>query len=355
MFLATIAAGLLALQATASPVAQVSADPELISVRFKNGTLARVHVVGIQGERVELREFVFDGGMNVRHALDEFEPISAFRVELAARKPQSFEGHAAMARRAAELELPQRAVEQVGEALLHLGGDAEAARKSLELRSWLAQALEGWLHEATERGDLAGASQFLKLIATRYTDLRSEQQLEELALVLEALERDRAAKLRASRQERLDDRARADIARRLEPIREKVQLGDERYRDAIKSSARMTRSADLAAEAIDAYRDAWKASLELQRRHPDDEALVLEIESIANHLHDHAVLAGLHAAELLAVRSNYPGALEWVEQVLAMDPELPEALELKRTITLAKAAASAGWVWGQPPIQSQNR
>lgn len=347
MVCSMIASGLLTLLVVQQSPDFNQPDPNLISVQFTNGTIARVKVLGIEGDRVALREIVFDGGMNVRHTLDEFEPSSAFRIELAARRPATFEDHSAMARRAAELGLPHQAVEQAGAALQLLGDYEDSMRESAQLRSWLVAALEGWLWEAVDRGDLAGASHYLRLIATRHSDLRSEQELEELARAVDTLERDRAVKRRAERQARLDDQARRDIERRLEPIREEVKRGDELYLAAIKTSGNMTRSAELSEEAVESYRDAWTAAAALQQRHPDDGALVIEIESIANHVHDHAILAGLHAADLLAVKSDFLSALEWVDKVLAIDPDHAEAIEMKRTIIIAKSAAAAWLNWGQ--------
>ena len=38
--------------------------------------------------------------------------------------------------------------------------------------------------------------------------------------------------------------------------------------------------------------------------------------------------------------------MEWVQWVLAIDPKHKEALEMRKTITIAGAASSAGWGWG---------
>ncbi len=345
MFRPLIISSLLAVLALQPAPDARTPDPDLLSVRFTNGTVAKVRVLGLEETRVDLREIVFDGGMDVRHTLDEFEPSSAFRIELAARRPGTPDEHAAMARRAAELELPQFAVEQAGEALQLLRERRDDTGEE-QLRTWLVGVLEGWLRDALDRGDLAEANRYLRLIATRHANLLSEPTLGELAHAVDALERDRAAARRAERQAKLDERARADIERRLEPIREEIRRGDELYLDAVRISAEATRSAELAEEAVESYRDAWKAASKLHERHPGDAALVVEIESIANHLHDHAILAGLHAADLLAVRSDYYGALEWVDTVLAIDPEHAEAQEMKRTILVAKSAAAAWLNWG---------
>ena len=348
MLFATLASALLALTATPDELEGRVPDQDILSVQFTNGTIARVRVLGMENGLIKLREIVLDGSMEVRHRLDEFEPSSAFRIELAARNPQTYEDHFAMAKRAAAFDLSNEAGQQVAAAMLLLEGQPDAASATMALRTWSANALEGWLRDAIQQRDLTDAMHYLTILATRYSDLRTEDQLGELALAVETLERDRAAKRQADRQARLDKRTLDGIERRLAPILKDIERGDELYRKAISKSGKMTQSAKLASQAIDAYRAAWSSSLALQKRHPEEQSLVVEIESIANHLHDHTILAALHAANLLAVRSDFLGAMERVQWVLAVDPTHADALEMQRTITIAGAAASSVWGvgWG---------
>lgn len=344
----TILTILLAFPGSPQDEAPRAPDPDILSVQFADGPLARVRVLGFDQDRVKLRMIVLDGSMEVLHRLDEFEPGSAFRIELAARNPQSYEEHFALAKRAASLDLWRETGQQVASALRQLEGQQDAEEKILAVRSWSADSLQRWLEEAVQGKDLIASTRFLMLLSTRYPDLRSEEELDLLALAVETLERDRAVKRRAEREARLDEKTVKSIQRRLKPILAELERGDELYRKSIRMSSQMTQSAKLATSAIEAYRKAWRSSIDLRERHPGDDWLVVEIEDLANHLHDHSILAALHSASLLAVRGDYLGAMEWVRWVLAIDPGHKEALEMRRTIKIAGAASSGLWGigWG---------
>ena len=316
-------------------------DPKILNVQFTNGTFARVHVLKLEAERVQLRVLVLDGSIEVRHDLSDFEPDSAFRIELEARQPDSFADHFRMAQRAARLGLATAAGEQ---AMLALDRRFELespdkARRMVE--SWATRRLESWLRESLEQRDLDESTHYLKLLSTRFGHAFPEARLDELATAVEQLERDRSARRRAERQARLDAKIRSFVERRLKPIRRAVQQGDDLLREAVGKSRSMTKSANLATRAIEVYRAAWRDAAKLQAKTPTDKPLVIEIEELANHLHDHSVRAALHAANMLTVRSDFNGAMEWVQRVLALDPTNAEAREMQRTIAAERTGPGA--------------
>jgi len=62
--------------------------------------------------------------------------------------------------------------------------------------------------------------------------------------------------------------------------------------------------------------------------------------------HDNGIRAALHAANMLTVQSDFKGAMEWANKILAFDPDNAEAKEMVRTIQVAAAAAGDTWGWG---------
>ncbi|MCR9246852.1 MAG: hypothetical protein NXI31_17605 [bacterium] len=321
-------------------------DDRILNVQFQNGTYARVQVLEVRGEAARLRLLALDGSIEVKHELDEFESESAFRLQLAARPPKSFDDHFWLVRRAARLELPNEMSEHVARALerLHEKKSPEQARGLLE--SFASRQLRRWLGQAIESERIEDSVTLLERLSTRFANTVPEAELEEFAAAVEELENDRSARRRAERQARLDQKIRKHVEKRLEPIRRTVQRGDGLLRQAIAKSRQMTKSANLASKAIDTYRSAWRTASALQQKFPQDKPLAVEIESLANHLHDHSIRAALHAANTLTVRSDFVGAMEWVQQVLALDPSNREAREMRQTIAVAGAAASGPWGWG---------
>jgi hypothetical protein len=320
-------------------------DSDPISVRRTNGTISEVEVLGLEGDLATLQMKVLDGSMRVRRRLSDFEPRSAFRIALTATQPDSFEAHFELAKVAADFRLADRAGDQARAAIDAAADSEDAEVKALEVRSWAADTLVVWLEEAIDSGDQRGAVEYLELLSTRLADQRSEEELDTLVVKVDALEEEAEARRQAERQARLDERARADLERRLRPIRSNIETGDRRLRDAIAQSRRTSRSVSLASQAIDAYRSAWRAAEALRDQNPDDAALGAEVESMGLHIHEHGVQAALHAANMLTVQSDYVGAREWAEKVLAFDSGNVEAREMLRTIQISDAA-STDWAWG---------
>lgn len=321
-------------------------DGKTISVAYTDGSIHTVEVLGLEDDTATLRLFIMGGSMDVKRKLSAFEAPSAFRIVKEATKPETFEQHFDLAKTAAGYHLLRQAGEEARAAVAKVEGTPDAEAKTLTLRKWAADTLEAWIGEAVKEGKTEDAEHYLKLLATRLADLRNEEQLDALAAAVEGLQQADEKAKQDARQKKLDDKQRAEIERRMKPIDRAVKKGDEYLRKAISSSRQWTQSTNNASKAVDAYKAAWKDLEKLQKKYPDDADFSREAESIAQHIHDDGIRAALHAANMLTVRSDYKGAMDWANRVLAFDPGNAEAKEMVRTIQIAGAAASSNWGWG---------
>jgi hypothetical protein len=333
----------LAFICVAAPRAQ---DPEAIRVRWKDGRSANAQVLGIEGDKARLKLFIMEGTMVVTNPLADFAPESAFAIETAAAKPESFEDQFGLAKKAADMGLIPQAGARARAAIEAAKGTADAAAKESELRGWAAGVLEGKLEEAVAAGNLRDAKRFLQLLTTRLPDQRTEAQLDALAASVDRLEAQATAKRQADRQAQLDAKAKAEIVRRLEPIQSKMAAGDKLLRDSYTKAKNTGAAAQASTKAIAEYKAAWKAAQALGEKYPDDAELQAEVASIGDTLHDHAIRAALQAANVLTIQGDYRGALDWANRIIAFDPDNAEAKEMLRTIQLASAASSGDWAWG---------
>src|SRR4026209_2444893 len=97
--------GLLLSFALLSVAALPAQDPDTFQVRWKDGRTANVQVVGLDGEKARLKLFIMEGSMVVTNKLDDFTAESAFAIEKAAAKPDSFEANFALAKKAVAMGL----------------------------------------------------------------------------------------------------------------------------------------------------------------------------------------------------------------------------------------------------------
>ncbi len=321
-------------------------DDAVFSVVYQDGKSSRVSVESLDGTTVRLKARVLGGTMIVTDDLGEFQPASQLRILEAANPPEDFDGHFALARKAAELGILGKAGSEARAALKTVEGTGEEEAKTAEVRSWAAGALEKMIEDALAQDDLKQAQHCLKLLTTRLADQRTEEQLDAYADKVEALEQGRREVARNAREAKLDAVKRKDLDARLRPIRGRVELGDKRLGEAMRKSSKPTESANLAEGAIAAYKSSWQDLQKLQGQNGDDAQFAEEAEAMASHIHDNAIRAALHAANVLTVRSDYKGAMDWANRVLAFEPDNAEAKEMVRTIQIAAAAASAEWGWG---------
>jgi tetratricopeptide (TPR) repeat protein len=263
-----------------------------------------------------------------------------------AKDPHDFDSHFAMAKRAAELGLVPQAGAQARAAIESVKDPGQAEAKRTEVRKWAADALEKMLRDSVAAGRLADAQHYLKLVSTRLADQRSEQQLDELAALVEGLDTSTSEKMQTERQSKMDAKQREAINSQLKPIQKQIETGDKAEREAVAKSRTTVASTKLCEKAIDSYKAAWKSLQALVEKYQDDTDLSHAAEKMGEHIHDQAIRAGLHAANMLTVQSDYKGALDWTARILAFDPDNAEAKEMMKTIQIAQAAASNQWGWG---------
>lgn len=328
-----------------SPQAQVQ-EPKTLTLIERDGETVSAQVLGLRGDEAHLRVFILGGSMEVRRKLGDFAPASAFQIELEAKKPAGYEAHFELAKKAWELDLVPQAGSQARAAIDAVADSAKAEQCRTEVRAWAADAMEKKLVAALAAKKLNDANHYLKLLSTRFADQRSEEQLDAHGAAVQALEEQIQEQRQQERQARLDAQRRADIERRLQPIKKQIAAGDKKHREAVRRSRSTVASSNLCEAAIADYTSAWKALEQLVARFPDDAELAREAASLGQHLHEHAIRAGLHAANMLTVQSDFKNAMSWANKVLAYDPGNAEAKDMIRTIQLAQAMAGAQWGWG---------
>jgi hypothetical protein len=321
-------------------------DAKTITVDLKDGRTGNVEVLAVEAGTAKLRVYGLGGHMVVKRPLDDFTPQSAFDIESAVANATTFEQHFGLAKRAAELGLLRSAGKEARAAITAVEGKPEAEAKTAEVRAWAADALEKQLRQAVTQGDLRGAQQMLKLLATRLADQRTEEQLAQLAAQVEGMRKSAEARRQAERQIKLDEKQRAAIAKKLEPIHARVAAGDELVRKAMTQASQTSAAARACNEAINQYKAAWKATEKLVKDFPDDPEVQREAAELGERLHSSAIDAALLAANMLTVQGDYKGALDWTGKVLAFDPGNAEAKDMMQTIQVSSAAASGEWAWG---------
>jgi len=328
-FLATFVAALITAQ-----------DPAPISVTTKEGKSATVQVVSLANGKVKLKITQIVGEMTVTRSLDDFEPLSAFMIEVRATDPKSYDQHFALAKRAAALDLLPQAGHQLRQAKKAAGSGADAETKVKALKAWAAGELERMVGVAVGAKDLEKAARCLDILATRLPEERTEEQLAKLAESVNAL-REQEADVRAAQAaaKRTKDQQTA-LQKKLEPIKSKNAKGDKELSRAISQSSNTVASVKSCESAVAAYKDAWKQAQEVLKQSEDDAEAQEEIAALTDHAADRAIAAALHAANMLVTQSDYSAATEWVNKILKFDPDNAEAKEMLTTIQLASAAAS---------------
>ena len=329
--------------------------PSTLTLSTVDGETVNAQVLDLKGDSAKLKVMILGGHMTVTRKLADFVPLSVFRIEMAAKPPTDFDSHFAMAKRAAELRLLTQAGFEARNAVDGVKDPAEQAAKRKEVRTWAADALETMVHEAVAENRLTDARHCLKLLSTRLAELRTEEQLDALAGEVETLETRVAGDREKARQAKLDAQALEKMTKVLGQVREQLAKGDKLAREAIRKSGSTVQSSNLCEKAIDAYKAGWKKLQDLLEKAGDDTALAKEANSLSQQLHDNGIRAALHAANVLTVQSDYKGAMEWANRILAFDPDNGEAKEMVRTIQIAAAAAGSNWGWdwsivgGSPP------
>ena len=323
-------------------------------LRKTDGEVISGKLMSLEGDEVKLKVSVLGGSMVVTKKLSDFEPASAFRIQLAANPPKTFEQHFDMAKKAGDAGVLRQAGKEAREALKTVEGKPDFKEKEQEVRAWGADTLEKRVKDMVAKGDLKEAKHALELLTTRLPDQRTEEQLDAIADQVDALAASEKAEKDAARAAKMDAKVQADIDRRLKPIVADIDKGNAAYADAVRKSNKTVASTNLCEKAINFYKKAYKSLETLVKKHPDDQHLANVSADLGKEMHDNAIQAALHAANMLTVQSDFKGAMSWAQKVLAYEPDNAEAKQMVQTITLASAAASGNWGWGWttagPPV-----
>jgi len=315
-------------------------DASTIGVTTNDGRTLNVQVLGLANGMAELKIRSLGGEATIKRALTDFKPESAFAIELRATDPKTFEQYFAMAKRAAELDLLPQAGFQARSAAKAAGTGPEAEAKKKPLRAWAADALEKMIATSVAAGDLKRATDCLSILTTKLADERTDDQLAKITASVESLREQVEQKKADERAAKLEAKRKADIQKALEPIQSLSAKGDKTLSDAIAKAKSTSTSARLCESAVDSYKAAWKQAEELTKKNADDRDLQLQLAPIVDRLVDQALRAALHAANVLTLQGDYRGATEWVNRILAFDPDNEDAKDMQKTIIMASAASS---------------
>jgi tetratricopeptide (TPR) repeat protein len=321
-------------------------EPKTLTLNEVDGESVTAQVLELKGDSAKLKVMILGGNMTVTRKLTDFAPLSIFRIEQSAKAPNDFDGHFALAKRAAELRLLTQAGSEARLAVESVKDATQQEAKRAEVRKWAADALEAMTREAVAQNKIAEARHCLKLLSTRFADQRSEEQLDALAGEVAALDERVATERENARQAKLDAASRDKTKKTLGQVSEQLEKGDKLSREAITKSRTTVASTNLCEKAIDAYKAGWTKLQKVIESAGDDNVLANEAGALSMKLHDNAIRAALHAANMLTVQSDFKNAMEWANRILKFDPECEEAKEMVKTITIAAAAAGSDWGWG---------
>jgi tetratricopeptide (TPR) repeat protein len=320
-------------------------DPKTLTLTTNDGETVMAQVLEVKGDSAKLKVSILGGNMTVTRKLADFAPLSVLRIEIEAKNPTDFDSHFAMAQRAAELGLLQQAGSELRAAVETVKDATEREAKTKQVRTWAADVLETMTKQAVAEGRLTDARHSLKLLSTRMADQRTEEQLDALAGEVQALAERIESERDKARQAKLDAQALAKVAKTLGEVSNNIAKGDKLSREAISKSRSTVQSANLCEKAIDAYKAGGKKLKEVLDQAAEDPELAKEAGELSQRLHDNGIRAALHAANVLTIQSDYKGAMDWANRVIAFDPSNAEAKEMVKTIQVAAAAASSDWGW----------
>ena len=328
-------------------------------LRKQGGQAIAGTLLSLDGDVVKLRVQLLGGTAVSTHHLSDFEPASAWRIGVAADPPKDFAGHLRAAKAAAAASLLDQAGREAEAALASVAGTDDYAQREAEVHAWAADALEAGIDRALAERNLDGAHRCLMLLTARLSDQRTEDQLHAIAVKVEAATEAAKAARHDAHHSRADERQRAAVDRHLKPIQKEIAKADKYLGEAIRKSRSTSASAKLCDRAVKEYTKAWKATAKLTASYPDDDHLAMVAAEMNHHIHDSAIRAALHAANVLTNQSDYKGAMDWAQRILAFEPGNKDAKELVKTIQLAEATASGNWRWGWrvagPPNPARQR
>ena len=319
---------------------QDPAEPSAFTLKTRETITGRL--LGVEGDKALIKVSIMDGSATIRRRLADFTPESEFRIRMQATPPKSFEDHMKMAQTAIELGIPPQAGELAGRARKLAEADESGAQKK-RLDAWAATTLETLFTEAIRQGDVVGARHYLKLLATRVPEERSEDQLGKMFddLATAEMKRRTAARTEAAPTEAAAGRAETDQL--WEPVLKRVKQADKLVREGLRNSRRTVQATRSYEQAIEHYRAAWGEVQAILKEHGNDATVQEDAAHLGERIRDSGVQAALHAGNALAVQGDYRSALEWANKVLSIDPANRDAKSLIHTIQIAQ---TQGWGWG---------
>jgi tetratricopeptide (TPR) repeat protein len=328
---------------TTQPATQPATRPEITSFMLRNRQALHGRLLGLDGHQATIELAILDGTAVVRRKLEEFTPETQFRILATANPPKTFADHLQLAQKALALGILPQAAEHAGRARALADQDGTGQQRK-QLDAWSANTLETLFRRSLEAGDVDEARRYLRLLATRVPEERTEAQMNAMfdALAKADLERRTVARSQAAAREASAQRAEQD--RLWAPIEKRVAEADVLVNEGLRNSRRTVQATRSFERAIALYRAAWRDAQGLLEQSRDPQ-LHEDAARLGQRIRDSAVQAALHAGNALTVQGDYRSALEWANQALAMDPGNGDAKQLIHTIQIAQAAGSR-WGWG---------
>ena len=304
-----------------------------------NGATVKGYVVGLKDGRVQMKTIVFGNETDFRRKLADFAPASQIAIESSVCRLDDFDGQFAIARHAAQLGEMELTGVHARLAVKSVMGKPEEVEKTNQVKQWAAGMLEAKFEQLLAAGHVATARQVLDILSGRLADQVSEQKLAEMDERLQAVAAGRRAKPADPKSSPLADAERASLKKLLD-------AADKEFRTGLQNARKTVTAVKHYEAAIARYKQAWKEIEVLLNKHAGSEEANTELQDLSHHVVEGAKRAALQASTSLTMQSDYKGAMEWVNKILAHDPSDAQALAMQRTIVEAEAAASGDWMWG---------
>jgi len=320
-------------------------DKPAVSYTLKTGQSLTGNVVKLDGDEVTLRIKIFDGFAETTRKLGDFTPRSACNIQSATLRADSFDDHFKLAKYAVENGVLDVAGTEAGIAK-QIADKTPGGPQVAELHKWAADTLEKLFHDAVAKGDVPKADHFLKVLMTRVPEQRTDAQKNAMLGELDRAEQKKQDELADQKKAKVEAAAAKEQERQLAPIRKELEEGKKLAGEGLVQAGSTGTALNKLDDAITHYRTAWKATEKLQKSSSTDAALKKEAGNLAEQILENGINAGLSAAHLLTARSDYQKASEYVNKILALDPDNDEAKDLRRTIELASSSSGWGWGWG---------
>jgi len=304
-----------------------------------SGATVKGYVVALDQGRVHMKTLVFGNETDFRRKLTDFAPASQIAIESSVCRLDDFDGQFAIAKHAASLGEMELTGVHARLAVKSVMGKPEEAEKTNQVKQWAAGMLSEKFEQLLAAGHVATARQVLDILSGRLADQVTEEKLTQMDERLQAAAANRRAKPADPKTSPLSDAERASVQKLLD-------AADKEFRTGLQNARKTVTAVKHYEAAIAKYKQAWKGIESLMGKHSGSEDANHELQDLSHHVVDGAKRAALQASTSLTMQSDYKGAMEWVNKILAHDPTDAQALAMQKTIVEAEAAASGDWMWG---------